>query len=105
MANEAARRFQAHADAMRVLAIACSSSKRGSTGHPGGTATSSLAAPAEQGAAVVTPVGIVQTPTLRQGLRLAGALERQAAYQQAQVAALATPTGGWVPLAAPLGPA
>jgi hypothetical protein len=71
----------------------------------GGTATSSLAAPAEQGATVVTPVGVVQTATVRQGVGLAVALERRAAYHQAQFAALATPTAGWLPVATPLGPA
>jgi hypothetical protein len=71
----------------------------------GGTATSSAAAPVAQGATVVTPFGLVQTPTVRQGVRLATRLERGAAFQQAQLAALATPTGGWIPLATPLGPA
>src|SRR4051812_13765831 len=71
----------------------------------GATATSSLAAPAEQGATVVTPFGAVQTPTFRQGLRLAAGLERGAAYQQAQFAALGTPTAGWIPTMTPLGPA
>jgi hypothetical protein len=71
----------------------------------GGTASSSLAAPVEQGATVVTPAGLVQTPTFRQGVGLAVGLERGAAYRTAQFAALGTPTAGWIPITTPMGPA